>query len=174
MKILITGIAGSGKTTHAKMLAEDLGLCFLTTGMFHKLASQDTKLGRTIKMALEKGSLFDDQLVADLVKDRLSKKDCLGGFVSDSYPRYVGQLKYFDPILDIIFYLKISIKEAVNRTLKRKREDDTLVAIQNRISWQIPKTAELVDYFRNKIPIFEINAQRNIKEVHKDILSHIK
>lgn len=174
MNILITGLMGSGKSTQAKRLAQKLGLVFLTTGdVLREIAKESSKVGRYLNNTLSKGEMIDDKIVADLIKQRLDKEDAKAGFISDSYPRRLSQVELFDPRLDVIFYLKVDPEVAKERLLKRGRPDDTEELIDYRHQSQGIKITELVDYYRQKIPVYDIDANKSEDEVFAQIAEHI-
>lgn len=168
------GVPGSGKSTQAKKIANALGFCYLTTGeVLRELAKDDTPLGRQIKETTDKGEFFDDYFVADLIKQRLEKGDCKNGFVSDSYPRHLGQLKIFDPKIEKIFYLKVSDDHAKQRLMARGRIDDTKQLIDKRSELYKEKVEELLEYFKDKIKVIEINGEQDENAVFDQIMEHL-
>lgn len=174
MNILITGLMGSGKSTQAKLLADYLNLCFLVTGdVLREIAKEDTLQGRTIKQDLDTGTMVDDKIVADLIKKRLEAPDAAKGFVSDSYPRHLGQIEYFDPKLDIIFYLKLDPDEAKKRLLARGRKDDTPELIEFRHKTQGEGIKELVGSYRRKIKVIDIDASGSVNDTFNRIKEYI-
>ena len=175
MNILVTGLMGSGKSTQAKLLAEYLSLVFLTTGdVLREIAKKNSTIGRKVKEGLDQGIMIDDKIVADIIKKRLDKEDAKKGFVSDSYPRHLKQLRFFDPKLDLIFYLKLKPEVAKKRLLERGREDDTKKLIEFRHKTQGDKIKKLVDFYKDKIKVIEINAEKSIEEVQSKIKSYLK
>ena len=173
MRILITGIMGSGKSTQAKKLAEKLNLCFLTTQMLRDAAKRDDAIGEVLRQALSKGDWVDDKIVADLAKERLTKPDAKNGFVSDSYPRRVSQIGLFDPLLDKVFYLKVDPKVAKQRLLDRGRADDKSELIDYRQKTQFEGIEGVVNYYKDKIGVIEIDASKNESQVFDEIVRHL-
>lgn len=174
MNILVSGLMGSGKSTQAKRLALKYNLCFLSTGdVLRDITIEDTILGQYLKNALSKGEMIDDNIVADLMQKRLSQPDAKNGFVSDSYPRRLSQVGYFDPKLDIIFYLNIDPNLAKERLLKRGRADDTPELIDFRHKSQGNDIKELVGFYRGKIKVYDIDANKNETQVFDEIVRHL-
>lgn len=173
MNILITGLMGSGKSTQAKRLAEKLGLVFLTTDILREAAKRGDDMGRQLREALSKGKMVDDRIVADLTRNRLSKPDANRGFVSDSYPRRVSQIDFFDPKIEKVFYLKVEPEVAKKRLLKRGRPDDTSELIDFRHKTQVEGIKEVVGYYKEKIKVVEIDANKSEDEVFQQILNNL-
>ncbi len=170
MKILLIGPQGSGKSTQAKLLSEFLKIPHINTGeIFRSIASQDTEEGKRVKAILDEGKLINDQTVSGLAKERLSEADCQNGFILDGYPRNMEQVRLFAPGFDQIFYLKLSDKEIMERLLKRGREDDTVESIQTRLNLYREQTQPLLDYYKDRGILTEINGEQGINEVQTNI-----
>lgn len=138
MKILFIGPQGSGKTTQARLLAEHLGVPFISFGaLLRERAKQDSKEGRDLRKDMEKGKLVDDAIAAKVMKQRVQMDDCSNGFVSDGYARSLHQISLFDPMFDLVLYLDVSDEQILSRLLKRAtqegRFDDTPEAIKIRL-----------------------------------------
>lgn len=162
MRILLTGLPGSGKTTQAKKISEYLNFCYVGVGdVLRSYANENQE----VKEALEKGEMVDDKLVAELVKQRLSAPDCDGGVVVDGYPRHIEQVEVFDPKYEKIFYLKISEKMAKKRLLSRGRKDDIEEVVNHRIKLQDEFFKTLLPYFKESSNLIEIDGEKSIDEV---------
>ena len=97
MKIIMLGAPGAGKGTQAKMIAEKFGIPHVSTGdIFRANIKEGTPLGKTASGYMEKGLLVPDELVCDLVEDRLTREDCKNGYLLDGFPRTVFQAGRFD------------------------------------------------------------------------------
>lgn len=92
MKIIMLGAPGAGKGTQAKMLADRYGIPHISTGdIFRANIKNNTELGQKAKGYMDKGLLVPDELVVDLVIDRIKDADCMRGFIFDGFPRTVPQ-----------------------------------------------------------------------------------
>ncbi len=92
--VLLLGPPGSGKGTHASSLSEDFDLPHISTGdLFRKHIQQQTELGQLAKKYLNSGRLVPDELVSDMVFERLSMPDCYRGSILDGFPRNLNQAK---------------------------------------------------------------------------------
>jgi len=123
MKIVMMGVQGSGKGTQSKLLAEKLALPHISTGdLFRANIGADTELGRKARRYTEAGELVPDELVIDMVKDRIGRDDAAGGFILDGFPRSAVQLaaaEYLCPI-DRAVLLELDDASAIQRLGARK------------------------------------------------------
>ena len=89
---VLLGAPGSGKGTQAEFLATALGVPAISTGaMLRDAVAHGSELGRKVESIMAAGALVDDGLMAEVVRDRLSRPDAAGGFLLDGYPRTTGQ-----------------------------------------------------------------------------------
>ena len=92
MKIVMLGAPGAGKGTHAKGIVEKYHIPTISTGdIFRQNIKEGTELGKKAKGYMDAGELVPDELVCDLVVDRLSKEDCKDGYILDGFPRTIPQ-----------------------------------------------------------------------------------
>lgn len=100
MKIIMLGAPGAGKGTQAKMIADKYGIPHISTGdIFRANIKNGTELGKKAKTYMDQGLLVPDELVVDLVADRLVQDDCKAGFVLDGFPRTIPQAEALDAAL---------------------------------------------------------------------------
>ncbi len=98
--LVFLGPPGAGKGTYAKELVKRLSIPHISTGdMFRETAASGTELGIKVKAIMERGDLVPDELVNEMVRQRLLKDDCKDGFILDGYPRTVNQAKALDEML---------------------------------------------------------------------------
>jgi len=98
--IVMLGPPGAGKGTQAKILAEKLGLVHVSTGdLFRENLSQETELGKLASSFMVKGELVPDDVTIAMVRERLSRPDCVKGAVMDGFPRTPAQAKAFETLL---------------------------------------------------------------------------
>jgi adenylate kinase len=101
MRLVFLGPPGAGKGTQASRLAAHLGVPHVATGeMLRRAVAAETELGRQVEAIMERGELVSDDLMNDVVAERLSDADAQEGFVLDGYPRNHAQAKVLDGILD--------------------------------------------------------------------------
>ena len=103
MKIIMLGAPGAGKGTQAKMIAEKYGIPHVSTGdIFRANIKNKTELGAEAKKYMDQGLLVPDELVVDLVVDRVKQDDCTNGYVLDGFPRTIPQAEALDKALAAI------------------------------------------------------------------------
>lgn len=163
MKILLIGPQGSGKSTQGKLLAQFLGLPYISTGDLFR------EMGGEIKQILDQGKLVDDQTTAKIVEAKLNGEEYRNGFILDGYPRTMEQIKLFDPGFDKVIYLDLSDKEATKRLLVRGREDDTEELIAERLRNYHRQTDPISDYYRQKEILKQIDGLGSIEEIQQRI-----
>lgn len=170
MKILVTGSQGSGKTTQAEIISQNHNLPLIKLGdLIRAKADDGTKEGDILKEAMETGKLADDNIVAQLLRNKLSLPEFQRGFVIDGYPRRLSQLKIFDPSVDLAFDLEISDTVAEERLLKRGRIDDTSDLIKERLRQFHRQTEEVLKHYELAGILTRIDGEKSIKEVTADI-----
>ena len=100
MKIIMLGAPGAGKGTQAKQIAAKYNIPHISTGdIFRANIKNGTELGKKAKTYMDKGLLVPDELVVDLVVDRVASKDCENGYVLDGFPRTIPQAEALDAAL---------------------------------------------------------------------------
>ena len=100
MKIIMLGAPGAGKGTQAKKLSEKYGIPHISTGdIFRANIKNNTELGQKAKGYMDAGQLVPDELVVDLVVDRIKEQDCFKGFILDGFPRTIPQAEALDEAL---------------------------------------------------------------------------
>lgn len=100
MKIIMLGAPGAGKGTQAKMIADKYNIPHISTGdIFRANIKNGTELGKKAKTYMDKGLLVPDELVVDLVVDRIQQEDCKKGFILDGFPRTIPQAESLDAAL---------------------------------------------------------------------------
>ena len=103
MKIIMLGAPGAGKGTQAKMSAEKCGIPHISTGdIFRANIKNGTELGAKAKEYMDKGLLVPDELVCDLVVDRIQQADCEKGYILDGFPRTIPQAEALENALNAI------------------------------------------------------------------------
>ena len=103
MKIIMLGAPGAGKGTQAKRIAEKYSIPHISTGdIFRANIKNGTELGKKAKTYMDQGLLVPDELVVDLVVDRVNQEDCANGYVLDGFPRTIPQAEALDKALEAL------------------------------------------------------------------------
>lgn len=100
MKIIMLGAPGAGKGTQAKKIADKYQIPHISTGdIFRANIKEGTELGKKAKSYMDQGLLVPDELVCDLVVDRVKQEDCKNGYILDGFPRTIPQAESLDEAL---------------------------------------------------------------------------
>ena len=103
MKIIMLGAPGAGKGTQAKKIAELCNIPHISTGdIFRANIKEGTELGKKAKSYMDAGELVPDELVCDLVVDRIQQDDCTNGYILDGFPRTIPQAEALTNALNAI------------------------------------------------------------------------
>lgn len=177
MKLILIGIQGAGKSTQGNILSEKLGIPYLSTGhIFREMAKEKTPIGRYIKEVMNSGALIPDSKTLEIVSEYLKRPEYEKGYIMDGFPRTTKQAEAFENGIDKVIYLRVSDREALWRLSFRDegREDDTLIAIRKRIELFHEVTEPVIEWYRKKHQLIEVDGEKEIKEISKEILSNLK
>jgi len=181
VEILLLGPQGSGKGTQASKLAETYGIAHIATGdMLRAAISAGNELGRRIEPLYDNGELVPDELMIELIRERLGQEDTAEGFVLDGFPRTMAQARALDATLQelarelsVVFELQVSDDACVQRLLRRAeiegRTDDSKEAILRRLRLYHDETEPLVEYYRAQGNLVGIHADRTVNQVFEEI-----
>ena len=124
MKIIFIGAPGAGKGTQAEKVSEKLGIPTISTGAIIRSAIKDgTKMGLEAKKFIEHGALVPDDIVIEIVKERLAESDCDKGYILDGFPRSVPQAQALDEMgikLDKVLSIEVSDEDIIERMSGRR------------------------------------------------------
>ncbi len=119
MRLILLGPPGAGKGTQAKMICEKYGIPQISTGdMLRAAVSAGTPLGIEAKKVMDAGELVSDDLILQLVKDRISENDCTSGYLLDGFPRTIAQaegMKKLGITVDFVVELQVDDEEIIER-----------------------------------------------------------
>ena len=177
MKIVLIGIQGAGKSTQGNLLSEKLSIPYLSTGhIFRELSKEKSKLGRYVKEIMNAGYLIPDRKTVSIVAEYLKRPEYKGGYIMVGFPRTLDQAEFFKDGADRVIYLKVSDGEALKRLSFRNgegREDENPKAVAKRIESFHKFTEPVLDYYRGKGMLIEVDGEKTIEEIYKEILKKI-
>ena len=114
MKAIIFGPPGSGKGTYASRLRTKLGVDVIAMGdIFREIMKEDSPLGKKVKQYVEKGLLVPDDVVIEVLKQRLAKSSSKKGFILDGFPRTLEQANALDKIVAIDVVIKLTVPDSI-------------------------------------------------------------
>ena len=173
--VILLGAPGAGKGTQAKLIMQHYGIPQISTGdILRDNVSRGTQLGKKAKAFMEKGELVPDQLVCEMVADRLRQADCVQGFILDGFPRTVAQAEWLDGLFKDEFFAKrcvappvvVNVQVGYNQLLRRltgRRTCPTCGRIYNIYS-QPPRVADTCDVDGSKLVTRKDDSEEVIAE----------
>lgn len=184
MNIILFGPPGAGKGTQAEKIKTHFELPHLSTGnIFRANIKNETPLGKKVKSILDSGKLVPDETVVDLVVDELENSKYDNGVIFDGFPRTVTQAKALDKYLegknkkiDVFITLEVPEQELIERILSRGegRSDDTPEKIKTRLQVYYDETSPVLNYYREKGAVEEIDGVGSIEEIFERIKNVLK
>ncbi len=181
MNVLLLGPQGSGKGTQAKRIEAEYGIPHIATGdMLREAIAQRTELGKRVQPIVESGQLVPDDLMIELIRERLEAEDAERGFVLDGFPRTLPQAEALDEMLgeigrslSIVFEFQLGDDVCRERMLRRAelegRSDDTPEVIERRLAVYHEQTEPLVAHYRVQGNLVGVHADRSVDEVFAEI-----
>jgi adenylate kinase len=183
MQLLIMGPPGAGKGTQAKLIAARHNIPAISTGdIFRSLQTQDTSLAQQVRQIMAVGGYISDDITDQIVAQRLAAEDCRAGFMLDGYPRTPGQVAALDRLLssrsqpiEAVISLtvprQILLTRLVGRGQAEHRADDTSEVIATRLDIYEQTTAPLLELYRMRGLLVEVDGSDVVDEVTRRILA---
>lgn len=177
MFLIFLGPPGVGKGTQCKRVVEMYGLPHVSTGDIMRAAIQDqTALGSQVKSYLDNGQLVPDQLVVDVVAERLRQEDCAEGCLLDGFPRTIAQAealalffqqqnKQLTGTLQLTADKDEIKRRLVERADKENRPDDTPETISERLQVYEQQTSPLVEFYEQRNTLHRVDGMGTPDEV---------
>ena len=186
MRIVLLGAPGSGKGTQAALMVERLGIPHISTGaLLRNAAKRGTELGLKAKSLIDKGELVPDEIMTDIIEERLSRDDVANGFILDGYPRNLAQARSLDEVLerlntpaDEVIQLDVNPELIIDRIAKRAKEegrsDDSEEVVRNRMRIYHEQSAPVIDYYARKGLLTYVLADGEVDVILERILAALK
>ena len=199
MKIILLGAPGAGKGSQATKIAAKYGIAHISTGdALRANIKNGTELGKFAQSYIEKGLLVPDDVVVGIVVDRIKADDCKKGYLLDGFPRTIPQAEALDKLADVDYVINIDVNFdliAARISGRRmcacgesyhissyasdvcakcggklyQRADDKEETVKERLAVYEKQTAPLVDYYRAKGKVVDVDGNKSIDEVFAEI-----
>ena len=185
MRVIMMGPPGAGKGTQAAFVAEHFGIPAISTGdIFRANVAEGTPLGVEAKRYMDAGEYVPDEITNKMVRNRIDEPDAEPGFLLDGYPRTLAQVEELDGMveftghrLDAAVVLTADADEIVQRLLQRAevegRADDTEDVIRRRQEVYREQTEPLIDVYRSRGILVEVDGMGEVDEVTKRIFESL-
>src|SRR3569833_680988 len=187
MRLILLGPPGAGKGTQAQRLVQRHGIVPLSTGdMLRAAVAAQTPTGLVAKDIMASGGLVPDEVVVNIIADRIEQDDAKAGFILDGFPRTVPQAEALDVLLkqkkltlDAVVELRVNESALLARVEKRVAEmrergekiraDDTPEVLSKRLANYREQTEPLVHHYSDKLKLITIDGMMPIEEVTGEI-----
>jgi adenylate kinase len=186
INLILFGPPGAGKGTQSAKIIEKYSLAHIATGdLFRKHLKEGTPLGKLAQDYMSKGNLVPDQVVIDMVDDKINTSGKISGIIFDGFPRTIPQAEALDSLLKtknapIKVLIELVVpedelrKRLAERALKENRPDDAKPAvIENRIAVYKTETAAVADYYKNLNKYASVIGVGEIEGIFKNICREI-
>jgi adenylate kinase len=186
MRIVLLGAPGSGKGTQAARLKSGLELAHISTGdLLRAEVKAGTPLGLRAKAVMECGQLVSDEIVLEMLEQRLAQPDCAHGFILDGYPRNLAQASALDRLLkrigqplDVALMLHVDsellFQRLAGRAQAEGRKDDNPETVRERLRVYEAQTAPVIGYYRGMDELTEVDGVGEVEVVYQRILDAIR
>ena len=181
MNIILIGPPGAGKGTQAVFIEEEFGLKQLSTGdMCGATMKEDTDLGRKVREIVEAGDLVPDDIMVQMISERIVSPDCVNGVILDGFPRTVPQAEALKKMLDNnklkidhVLYFSVDSEILLERIRNRiaetppaeRRKDDNEETLNHRLKVYEDQTAPLLPFYKKHGVLSTIDGMLPVEEV---------
>lgn len=185
MNIILLGPPGAGKGTQAQVLVNGHGLVQLSTGdMLRAAVASGSELGQEAKAVMEAGKLMPDDIMVQIISDRIAEPDCTKGFILDGFPRTTAQAEALDDMLgeqglplDHVIEISVDDSVLIDRINARvaqtpeadQRDDDNEETLKHRLQVYHEQTAPILPYYESRGMLKKVDGMQPIDEVSKQI-----
>jgi adenylate kinase len=181
VNLVMLGAPGAGKGTQAVRISQLLEAPHISTGaMLREAIGSGSELGGRVKAIVESGELVPDDLMIEIIRDRLSQPDTARGFVLDGFPRTTVQAEALDGlleelarplagVLELVLDEEVAVQRMLGRAVQEGRADDTPEVIRRRFEVYRRQTEPVSDYYRRRGILVGIDASGTVDEVFGEI-----
>lgn len=203
MKILLIGPQGCGKGTVAETLSKKIALPHLSSGQMLRQMPENHPRYEEVQKHMEEGELVPQEIVAELLKKRVSQEDCKKGFILEGWFRCMKDVEIYDFKPDIVFLIEISKETSIKRITGRRictsdgkiyniytlpkeeldkctgdfiqREDDTVAVVERRQEIYEEDTLPVIEHLKQRgTPVYEIDGEQTPEEVFASVMKVLK
>ena len=182
INIVLFGPPGAGKGTQSEGIIKKYQLSHISTGdLFRKHLKEGTPLGKLAQKYMDEGNLVPDQVVIDMVDDKIKSDAKVSGYNFDGFPRTVAQAEALDKLMNgkgapisCMIALEVAKDELIKRLVNRgktsgRSDDQDVTKIQNRINVYESKTIPVANYYKNQGKFNSINGIGSVEDIFKNI-----
>jgi len=178
LNIVLFGPPGAGKGTQSEKLIKQYNLTHISTGdLFRKHLSQGTELGQLARRYMDDGNLVPDQVVIDMVDEKIKESEGVKGYIFDGFPRTVPQAKALDTLLEGkgtpitgMIALDVPEDELKKRLLSRgkdsgRADDQSVEKIENRLRVYFGETVPVMEYYKEQGKYYPVHGVGTIDSI---------
>ncbi len=180
MRLILLGPPGAGKGTQAERLVKEYGIVQLSTGdMLRGAVAAGSSIGKKAKAVMDRGELVSDDIVIEIIRDRLAKPDMAKGFILDGFPRTVAQAEALEKLLaslkiplDAVVELSVDDKVLLSRIETRIKEnpgsvraDDNPETLKKRLEVYHKQTAPVAAYYDKIKRLSKVDGMKDKEDV---------
>ena len=183
MRLILLGPPGAGKGTQAQRLVAGHGIVQLSTGdMLRAAVAAGTPVGKRAQVIMDRGDLVPDDIMVEIIADRIHEADAANGFILDGFPRTIAQAEALDQLLektglklDAVIEIAVDESMLVSRIENRAKEtggaraDDTVETLHNRLAVYRRQTAPVAGYYERKGMLSKVGGMGTMDEVSSAI-----
>ena len=172
-RLIFLGPPGAGKGTQALILSDLYQIPHISTGDILRAAVKaETTLGIKARSYMDRGELVPDDLIIDLIKERLSRSDTQQGWILDGFPRNISQAAFLEKLLaelqlaaDCVLNLEVPDEILVERLLARNRKDDNETTIRRRLEVYHQDTVPVISFYSDRGMLKAVNGNNSLEGV---------
>lgn len=176
-RLIFFGPPGAGKGTQAKEVSKECNIPHIATGdILRNAIKEQTPVGQKAQAYVDNGDLVPDEVLGELVRDRLRQPDAQSGWILDGFPRTMKQAEFLEELLkelnsnyDLVIYLDVPDEVLMERLLGRGRKDDTQETIRHRLDIFHNETAELLSFYKQRNCVLQVDGNQPLPQVTERI-----